>query len=138
MRNANESLSFRNRDESLCFFYFGYEILVRYNPAAGTDCPALQRFLLAITARKSSMVIRPRPTSKSVPTTARTILRKKRSAVMAKTLSDHCACVTVQMVVLTSVCTLQKEAKSCVPRRYCAALFMASKSKPGATRVTRS
>lgn len=48
------------------------------------DSPARQRSFPSITARKPSGVSLPRPTSTSVPTMARTMLRKKRSAWISK------------------------------------------------------
>ena len=53
---------------------------------------------------------------------ARTIFRRKRSAVMTKTASwsfsmRHSAVVMLQILVLTSVCVRQKDEKSCVPIR---------------------
>ena len=44
------------------------------------ELPAEQRSFFSITWRKPSSVNLPRPTSTSVPTTARTMLRRKRSA----------------------------------------------------------
>ena len=49
----------------------------------GTDSPAAQRFFCAMISAKSFSEMRPRPTSMSVPTTARTMLRRKRSAVIS-------------------------------------------------------
>ena len=51
-----------------------------------------------------------------VPTMARTILRKKRSALMVKTSSSSCTCQCAsmmrQLLVFTSVCNLLKLVKS--------------------------
>lgn len=110
------------------------------SPSAGDEWPALQRLRAARMLSISSGIILPRPTSNSVPTIARTILRRKRSAVMTNVASVSFSCVqyasfTLQIVVLASVCARQKEAKSCLPNRYSAASFIASKSRPSATRV---
>ena len=115
-------------------------ISTKAKPSAGAEWPARQRSCAAMTSANCSSVILPLPTSKSVPTTARTILRKNRFAVMINRHSVslsclHSAFLTSQMVVLASVCVRQKEAKSCSPIIRAAALFIASKSSPAATRV---
>ena len=118
----------------------GYFISTNDSPSAGAECPARQRSWEAMTSAICCSVIRPRPTSKSVPTTARTMFLRNRSAEMTKYAScsfsiTHRASLTSQIVVFTSVCVRQNEAKSCLPISSCAALFIASKSKPFATRV---
>src|SRR6185312_2059009 len=57
-----------------------YLTRVRNRPQAGTEVPALLRFLLSMISRKASGSISHLPTIINVPTIARTMLRKKRSA----------------------------------------------------------
>ena len=59
-------------------------ISINESPSAGAECPARQRLCAAITCSNSSSLIVPRPTSKRVPTTARTMFRKNRLAVISK------------------------------------------------------
>ena len=56
----------------------------RNRPWAGMDSPASERVPVATTCWNCSSVMRWRPTSKSVPTTARTMLRRKRLAEISK------------------------------------------------------
>ena len=95
--------------------------------------PRSRRSMIAATASGGSL---PRPTSTSVPTTARTILRRKRSAVISKAITPlsqgiQRALRTSQMLVLTSVCSLENDVKSRIPTISDAAWFMASKSSLG-------
>ena len=111
---------------------------MRNSALAGTDMAAAQRFFLRMMLRRSSLVMRCRPISSSVPTMARTMLRRNRLDCMVNVhvspVCCHCACVTVQRLFLTSVCSLLKLVKSVVWSRICAALFMASKSVSGGMR----
>ena len=59
-----------------------YSICSRNNPSAGTEKPASDRSFDSIIRLKSSTLSFPDPISSKVPTIARTILRKKRSAVI--------------------------------------------------------
>ena len=111
-----------------------YRMSSRNNALPGILSPAADRLRPSMIRENSSTVIRPRPTSISVPTTARTILRRKRSAVMRKyhVLGEVCiqqASVTSHSVVFTSVWLLQKAPKSFARIRCRAASFIFSKSK---------
>ena len=112
---------------------YQYLTSTKNRPQAGTDIPAAQRLRDSITCRNSSNDILPLPTSMSVPTTARTILRKKRLASMQNTHSyaprcSQCASTIVQIFVLTSVCVFEKLVKSLYSDKTAAAAFIASKS----------
>ena len=70
--------------ESAIYFFIrsGYFILVRDNPCAGADAPALFLSLLSIISRNSTIDIFSYPISRSVPTIALTMFRKNRSAAI--------------------------------------------------------
>ena len=91
--------------------YASYLTSSRNRAHAGMLSPALEREPLAILSLNWSMVMRWRPTSTSVPTTALTMLRRKRLADMRKCQASsasfvHAASVTLQSVVFTSVWVL--------------------------------
>ena len=104
------------------------------NACPGIDSPASVRALPSTTLRNSGSVIRWRPTSISVPTTALTMLRRKRLALISK-YHEHgdtwcqAADLTSQSVVLTSELLLQKAPKSLYSVSMAAARFINSKSR---------
>ena len=65
-----------------------YSTFVRKSPWGGMLTPAAQRSFCSIILRKPSIESLPRPTSRSVPVTERTILRRKRLLRMVKTNSS--------------------------------------------------
>ena len=92
-------------------------MLVRKRACPGTLSPVRWRFLASMAWRISQMLMRLRPTSMSVPTMARTILRRKRLAEMVKRhspgfSSSQRASWMIQMLVFTSVPVLLNEVKS--------------------------
>ena len=64
--------------------YFQYSISTRKRAWAGAEAPAAPLSFISIIFQKSSADSFPFPTSSKVPTIARTILRKKRSALILK------------------------------------------------------
>ena len=71
--------------------FAGSFICVTNNPFAGTEGPAL---LLDLVSKRSGISVTgrfPVPISKRVPTTARTIFRKNRLAVMVKAICPFVA-----------------------------------------------
>ena len=100
--------------------------------------PALHLSFLSRISSTASGGILPRPTSISVPAMARTILRRKRSALISRYHRRGSALVCtqqarrrVQMFVFTWVWSFEKEVKSRVPSISDAASFIALKSMPG-------
>ena len=85
-------------------------------PRAGAEDPALLLSFEFIILESSSRLVFLKPTSSSVPTMARTIFLKKRSAVIENSnvfpCNSQCAIVTSQKKVLTSVLDLEKHWKS--------------------------
>src|SRR5512133_3802877 len=65
-------------------FPSGYSMLERNRGWAGTELPASFRFFFSSTSLIQIGSLRPRPTSRSDPTTARTIFLRKRFAVIVK------------------------------------------------------
>ena len=94
----------------------GYSISSRKRPEAGTLSPAEQRSFFSMVSQNWATESLPRPTSMSVPTMARTMLRRKRSALMQKTkpsaVCSQWAYMMRQLLVLTSVWSLANEVKS--------------------------
>ena len=61
---------------------WGYNTVVKYRPLAGGEDAAILLSLESKITEKSLRLVLLKPTSSRVPTMARTILLKKRSAVM--------------------------------------------------------
>lgn len=95
--------------------------------------PAAPRFFWAKISISFSGGYLPRPTSTNVPTVARTIPRRNRSARIVKIYASseklHDAWLTVQMFVLLSDPVRASDEKSCEPSKYCAACCIAWPSK---------
>ncbi len=91
----------------ILIFLFQYFTSSRNRAWPGIDSPAAVRRPLSITPRNPSTVRRCRPTSMSVPTTARTMLRRKRLAVistLAKSreviiFHQNCRCLVHQVKI---------------------------------------
>ena len=101
----------------------------RNKPCGWAPLLARERSREATISANSSTVYLPLPTSTSVPTMARTILRRKRSARIVKrsvpSLSTtHSACVTLQIFVLLLEFSFANVVKSEVASNTFAASFI--------------